>query len=163
MSFTKASLVSLGLVCAFALGLSLGPRFSENGVAPLEPVVSAAPAPAVDVPLGDPAPVVRTAPRLERVPTASAPTVQQHVKQLLNRGADVRKAAEGFPNALQLMTVAHAARNTEIPFMVLKQRVLSEGKPLSAAIAEFKPELNEVEEANRARAEARADLARLSS
>jgi len=164
MSFTKASLVSLGLVCAFALGLSLGPKFSENGVVTIEPVVSAAPASAVDVPLPDPAPVVvRATPRLERVPTASAPPVQQHVKQLLNRGADVRKAAEGFPNALQLMTVAHAARNTEIPFVVLKHRVLSEGKPLSAAIAEFKPELNEVEEANRARAEARADLARLSS
>ena len=163
MSFTKASLVSLGLVCAFALGLSLGPKFSENGVVTIEPVVSAAPAAAVDVPVTDPAPVVRATPRLERVPTASAPPVQQHVKQLLNRGADVRKAAEGFPNALQLMTVAHAARNTEIPFVVLKHRVLSEGKPLSAAIAEFKPELNEVEEANRARAEARADLARLSS
>ena len=59
----------------------------------------------------------------------------------------MRKAAEGFPNALQLMTVGTTARNTEIPFVVLKHRVLSEGKPLSAAIAEFEPELNEVEEA----------------
>ena len=46
--------------------------------------------------------------------------------------------------------MAHAARNTDIPFMVLKHRVLAEGKPLAAAIAELKPELNEVEEANRA-------------
>ena len=82
MSFAKASLVSLGLVCAFALGLSLGPKFSENGVVTIEPVVSAAPAAAVDVPVTDPAPVVRATPRLERVPTASAPPVQQHVERL---------------------------------------------------------------------------------
>ena len=162
MSFTKATVVSVGLVCAFALGLSLGPRFSANGV-PMEPVVAAAPAPVADVRVETPVPATRTAPRLERVPTASAQPVQRHVKALLNRGADVKKAAEGFPNALQLITVAHAARNTEIPFMVLKHRVLAEGKPLAAAIAELKPELNEVEEANRARAEARADLSRLSS
>ena len=61
------------------------------------------------------------------------------------------------------MTVAYAAKNTNIPFMVLKHRVLTEGKPLAAAIAEFKPELDEVAEANRARAEARADLARIQS
>ena len=162
MSFTKASLASIGLVCAFALGLSLGPRFSVSGASPMEPVVSAAtPEPVVKV---EPTLPERPAvPRLERVPTASAKPVQQHVKGLLNRGADVRKAAEGFPNALQLMTVAHAARNTDIPFMVLKHRVLTEGKPLATAIEELKPELNEVAEANRARAEARADLARLSS
>lgn len=164
MSFTKASLVSIGLVGAVALALSFGPRSSASGAAPMDPVVSAATVPAAaEVKAEAPLPSRPYPPRLERVPTASAKPVQEQVKGLLNRGADVRKAAEGFPNALQLMTVAHAARNTDIPFMVLKHRVLTEGKPLSAAIAELKPELNEVAEANRARAEARADLARIAS
>jgi hypothetical protein len=163
MSFTNASLVSIGLVGAVALGLSFGPSSGASGAAPMDPVVSAATAPAPEVKVEAPLPSRPYPPRLERVPTASAKPVQEHVKGLLNRGADVRKAAEGFPNALQLMTVAHAARNTDIPFMVLKHRVLTEGKPLAAAIAELKPELNEVAEANRARAEARADLARLAS
>jgi hypothetical protein len=57
--------------------------------------------------------------------------------------------------------VAYAAKNTDIPFVVLKHRVLSEGKPLGTAIGELKPELDEVAEVNRARAEARADLARI--
>jgi hypothetical protein len=163
MPFTKASLVSVGLVGALALGLSLGSGFDADGAPPLERVVSAATAPeAAAVTVAAPLPSRPYPPRLERVPTASARPVQERVKGLLNRGADVRKAAEGFPNALQLMTVAHAARNTDIPFMVLKHRVLVEGKPLTAAIAELKPELNEVAEAKRARAEARADLSRLS-
>jgi hypothetical protein len=107
------------------------------------------------------APITAKPGRLERVPTASAEPVQRQAKQLLNRGTDVRKASEGFPNAYQFMTVAYAAKNTDIPFVVLKHRVLSEGKPLGTAIGELKPELDEVAEVNRARAEARADLARI--
>ena len=103
-------------------------------------------------------PAGTTAPRLERVLPASAPPVQQRVKLLLNRGADVRRASEGFQNARELMTVAYAAKNTDIPFILLKHRVLNERKSLAVAIREFKPELNEVEEVNRARAEARAEL-----
>jgi hypothetical protein len=75
----------------------------------------------------------------------------------------VRKASEGFANAFQFMTVAYAAKNTDIPFVVLKHRVLTEGRPLAAAIAEFKPELDGAAEVSRARAEARADLARIAS
>lgn len=160
MSIATASMVSLGVAAAFGLGIAVGPRIdrSTEAVASVveTPVAAAAPsAPATAAP-------VRAA-RLERVPTASAKPVQKHVKQLLNRGTDVEKAAEGFPNAYQLMTVAYAARNTDIPFVVLKHRVLTEGKPLATAIGELKPELDVTAEANRARAEARADLARLSN
>jgi hypothetical protein len=70
-------------------------------------------------------------------------------------------ASEGFRDAEQFATVAHASRNTAIPFMVLKHRVVIEGKTLAAAIRESKPDLDATSEATRARSEARADLAKL--
>jgi len=158
MTFTRASLVYLSVVAAFGLGLAVGPLVGAGRASRLPatppPAAAAAMTPA-------PAPVGRPAPRLERVPTASAEPVQRQVKALLTRGTDVRKASAGFANAYQLMTVAHAAKNTAIPFVVLKHRVLTAGQPLAAAIAELKPELDEVAEVNRARASARADLARI--
>ena len=72
-------------------------------------------------------------------------------------------AADGFHNARQFMTVAYAARNTEIPFVLLKHRVLTERMSLGRAIRESRPELDEAAEVTRARAEAKADLARISS
>lgn len=163
MKFTRASLVYLGLVGAFGLGLAVGPLVGAKHGEASAAVEAPAVAPVVVAPAAAPAPERRLAPRLERVPTASAEPVQRQVKLLLNRGTDVRKASEGFPNAYQFMTVAHAAKNTDIPFVVLKHRVLTEGRPLAAAIAELKPELDETAEVNRARAEARANLARIAS
>ncbi len=94
---------------------------------------------------------------------ASAPPVKQHIKRLLTDGADVTMAADGFHNARQLMTVVYAARNTEIPFVLLKHRVLVERMSLGRAIRESRPELDDAAEVTRARAEAKADLARISS
>jgi hypothetical protein len=161
MKFTRASLTYLGVVAAFALGLAVGPLVGASRNRAPVAVETSAPAPVTTAPAEVPAAVRHAAPRLERVPTASAEPVQKQVKLLLNRGADVKKASEGFANAYQLMTVAYAAKNTEIPFVVLKHRVLSERKPLATAIAELKPELDGEAEVNRARAEARADLARI--
>ena len=163
MTFAKASMVSLGMVGAFALGLTVGPQLNANRIAEAAPAAVVAGAAAPDVAVETPVPTRPAIPRLERVLPASAKPVQQRVKLLLNRGADVRRASEGFQNARELMTVAYAARNTEIPFILLKHRVVNERKSLAVAIREFKPELNEVAEVNRARAEARAELARLSS
>ena len=67
-------------------------------------------------------------------------------------------AAADFDNSEQFVTVAHAARNTEVPFMVLKDRVLNQGQSLTEAIREFKPELDAKAEVKRARAAARSDL-----
>ena len=164
MKFTRASLTYLGVVMAFAVGLAVGPIVGARGrTAPVAPTTPAPVAMAAAAPDSAPLPVRSAAPRLERVPTASAAPVQKQVKLLLNRGADVKKASEGFANAYQFMTVAYAAKNTDIPFMLLKHRVLTAGQPLAAAIEELKPELDEVAEANRARAEARAELARIQS
>ena len=86
------------------------------------------------------------------------PELRDRVKTVLNRGADPEIAAADFRSAEQFMTVAHAARNTQVPFMLLKHRVLEEGQTLAAAIEQSKPELNAKDEVARAQAAARADL-----
>jgi hypothetical protein len=98
--------------------------------------------------------------RPARVPAmaASEPKVQERLKPVLNRGTKLELAADGFTSAEQFATVAHAARNTQIPFVVLKHRVLEEKKSLADAIHEFKPDLNARAEVIRARQEARSDL-----
>ena len=89
----------------------------------------------------------------------SAPEVQKLLKPVLNSGTNMKVAAEGFQSAEQFAAVAHAAKNTDVPFMVLKHRVLTERKPLSTAIRESKPDINVAAEASLARAEAKKDLA----
>ena len=79
----------------------------------------------------------------------------------MKAGADMNIASDGFTNAEQFATVAHAAQNTDVPFMLLKHRVLTEGDTLAAAIRKSKPDVDAVVEVDRARAEARADLAQL--
>lgn len=159
--FDKTSMMVLGMAGAFALGLAVGPQLDANRLASPSPIATAALAAPPDATMKTADAVA--APRLERVLPATAKGVQQQVKGVLNHGADVRLAAAGFPNARELMTVAHAARNTDIPFILLKHRVLTEGMSLARAIRESKPELNEVSEVNRARADAKTDLARISS
>jgi len=98
--------------------------------------------------------------RPERVAWRPLPTgFSDRMQPLLKRGAQLEIAAEEFTSAEQFATVAHAANNTEIPFMVLKDRVVNEGKSVQAAIAELKPELNAKAEAERARAAAKKDVA----
>ena len=52
--------------------------------------------------------------------------MQARLKPVLSKGTDVQKAAEGFRDARQFATLAHAARNTQVPFVVLKHHVLNE-------------------------------------
>jgi hypothetical protein len=163
MTFAKASALIVALAGAYALGVWTGPVVRD---APDTVAIESEPRPAA--PVAEPAPV-KTAPsrgskaRLElRVPATAKP-VQMHVRTLLNRGAVVESASAGFEDAEQLLTVAYAARNTGIPFLLLKDRVLAKGRSVSDAIEASKPEVNARLEADRARAEARADLARLSS
>lgn len=160
--FARTSMVIIGMVGAFALGMIVGPQINAQRDDAPAAVMTAAP----EAPVVTPEPVRATRPaasRLERVPPASAPAVKQQVKHLLTTGADVNVAAEGFGNARELMTVAYASRNTEIPFVLLKHRVLKQRMSLASAIQASRPDLNEVAEVNRARAEARADLARMIS
>ena len=94
--------------------------------------------------------------------SASSPALHARLKPLLNRGANVTVAANDFEDAAQFAAVAHAARNTEIPFMLLKHQVLRGGMSLTDAIRSLRPDANAGVEAELAAAEAAVDLASLS-
>jgi hypothetical protein len=85
------------------------------------------------------------------------------MKPVLARGTKLPVAAEGFTDAEQFATIAHAARNTQVPFILLKHRVLVEGLSLEAAIAASKPDLDARSEVQRARAAAKSDIAAVSA
>jgi hypothetical protein len=89
----------------------------------------------------------------------SEPRLQAKLKPVLNRGANMDVAGEGFRSAEEFATVAHAARNTSVPFMVLKHRVLIDGRTLADAIHEAKPEVDARAEVARAEVAAKSDLA----
>jgi hypothetical protein len=180
MTLGKASALAMGLIGAMALGVLIGPYITSSRVvanntpaitesAP-EPVASRpAAATRADATTRDSkasaraAEVVSIPPAPERTVEPSAPELHRQVKPLLSRGADMSKASEGFNDAEEFVTLVHASRNTEVPFVLLKHRVLTEGKTLAAAIRESKPEINAEIEAIRARAEAKSDLAKIGS
>lgn len=164
-------MVTMGCVLAIVLGIGIGTKFSQwagamdqhsvwgTGLPPEEaagaPVTGAQPAANAPAQLR----VVSALPRV----SPDAPELLGRLQPLLNKGADMSIAAEGFRDAETFAAVAHAARNTKVPFMVLKHQVVNKRKPLDKAIAELKPTVNAPIEANRARAEARSDIAGLAS
>ena len=166
MTIGKMTALGFGLVGAFALGVWTGPhithRASDTASAVHETV--AVPATPEEAAATDPARIARraAAARTARVDVA-APALHDRLKPVLNRGANMAMAAEGFRSAEQFATVAHAARNTSVPFLLLKHRVLNEGKTVAEAIRESKPAVNAAVEANLARAQARSDIASLAS
>ena len=85
--------------------------------------------------------------------------MRDRVKAVLNPGSRLEAAAADFGDGEQFMTVAHAARNTNVPFMVLKDCVLNQRESLADAIHELKPALDAKAEVAQARAEALSDLA----
>ena len=86
------------------------------------------------------------------------PKLADRIQPLLQKGADVQLAAEGFRTPELFAAVAHAARNLEVPFVVLKHRVLKEGMTLSKAIAVTRPDVNAKEHASQAMEAGRADV-----
>jgi hypothetical protein len=180
MTGAKASVLAAGFVGAVALGVAIGPTVqhkwstSPNTPAPNAVVTESAPAPA-------PAPATaRTRPRATTTSARSRdsrpavsnppgsvrsihvsvwnPEVRDRVRKVLTPGTRMELAAEDFDTPVEFVTVAHAARNTSVPFMVLKHRVLNEGQTLAEAIHEAKPDLDAKAEVARARAAAEADL-----
>jgi hypothetical protein len=176
MTAGKAIALTAGFVGALALGVAIGATMddkwsrtsTDNTV-----VAESTPAPAAE-PARKTAPArpaTKSAARKARPAPAPAgsvtmvavdmwnPELRDRAKEVLNPGTRVELAAADFETAEEFMTVAHAARNTSVPFMVLKHRVLNEGRSLADAIHESKPDVDAKAEAERARAAARADLA----
>jgi hypothetical protein len=88
----------------------------------------------------------------------SAPELHARMKPVLARGTKLPLAVEGFASAEQFATLAHAARNTQVPFILLKHRVLIEGQTLEDAIRASNPDVDAKTEALKAMGEARGDM-----
>jgi hypothetical protein len=184
MSFAKGSALVVAFVGAVALGVLIGPYITDRSATVTETVASSNPAPAPSVEKDQTARSAQGAPaghgasaKAMKTPVASAvvsepdattktipaaaPALHERMKKVLNKGADMGIASEDFGTAEQFVAVAQAARNTKVPFMVLKQRVVYEGKSLEDAIHEFKPDLNAADEAQRARVEAQSVISEL--
>lgn len=179
----KGTALVLAFVGAIALGVWIGPYVTHRAATVGDTIATATQTPAASVDMdraaakGPHATTIhraktmpkRSAPEAPAVtasvttPTipAAAPALHVRLKPLLNKGADMGIASEDFDTAEQFAAVAHAARNTSVPFMVLKDRVLYKGKSLEDALREFKPDLNAAAEAQRARSEAKSDLSEL--
>jgi hypothetical protein len=172
MKLVKASTLVLALGAAFAIGVWTGPSLTDSmrmartdATVPVvqvqQPVAAeAAPQPATRVRRAVNRPATNP---FEPVMTPSAPAVQKVAGSVLNQGTNVEVAADGFNDATLFVSTAYAARNTGIPFMLLKHRMLKEGHTLSEAIRLSKPELDAVVEMERARAKARAVVQSLSN
>jgi hypothetical protein len=181
MTAGKASALAAGFVGALALGVAIGAAMDDrwpgsslfheaNNAAAADtakdPTPAAAPVTKAKTPAAKP--VARRADVAAPAPAGSVTTVavdmwepelRDRAKAVLNPGTKIDIAAADFRTAEEFMTVAHAARNTKVPFMVLKHRVLNERQSLADAIHESKPDLDAKAEAQRARDAARADLA----
>ena len=155
--------LALGLVAGTFVGLRLGPHVNDRAEIQVPTARGAQPSVAVGEHRRTATPRRAVTRAAKAAVPVSAPELQARLKPLLNRGSDMTLAARDFRDAEEFAAVAHAARNTSVPFVLLKHRVLNEGKTLAAAIRESKPDLNAMSEANRARAEARSDIAALTT
>jgi hypothetical protein len=180
MTVGKATALTAGFIGVFALGVAIGPSVTnlfadrQTRAADAEPAQTVAAAPAAPATPTPTKPRARaTAPSRNSATAANArpstaassklpatePRLLDKLKPVLNRGARMEVAAEGFRSAEEFATVAHAARNTNVPFMVLKHRVVMEGQTLEEALREVKPEVDAKAEVARAQAAAQSDIA----
>ena len=168
MTAVKTSAFVLSLLVAMALGVWVGPHIVGQHVAPVaeKDDRSAAP-PTQSTAATTPAKAHRTTAGVNRASLPSVriddPNLHARLQPLLFHGADMTIAARDFRSAEQFAAVAHAARNTKVPFMLLKYRVVTQHKTLATAIRESEPAVNAEIEAQRAVAEARSDLAALAT
>lgn len=183
MKTGTTSAVTLGLVGGLALGAWIGSEMTSMNreVVLAEPTRVATPVvdePAPPAPRARPtrltrapraasnaavvdSPGPRSEPKLVMTIPVSAPELHRVMKPVLARGTKLPLAVEGFISAEQFATIAHAARNTQVPFVLLRHRVLTEGQSLEEAIRASKPDLDARMEVTRARSAARSDLAAL--
>jgi hypothetical protein len=152
MTFGKATLLTIGIAGALAIGIGLV-NHRESTTADSATVANAQAAP-IAANRADAVPAVAT-----RHVSPQSPELEHRLKPLLNKGTKMDSAAEGFKDWRDFATIAHASHNTQVPFVVLKHHVLNEGRTLESVISEFKPDLDAKAEASRAREEASHDLA----
>jgi hypothetical protein len=158
MSLTKTALVAMGMIGSMAVGVLIAPYVTERNPQASTPV-AAEPSAVAETPVAI-QPSRQQVATMSRIATVAtdAPALQARIKPALASGTNVQMAAAGFGSAEQFATVAHLARNTGIPFVLLKHRVLNEGRTMTAAVKMSRSDVNAELEVNRARAEARSDI-----
>jgi hypothetical protein len=168
MTIAKAAAaLMVAFVGGVALGVAIGPSIRHTPSVP-GPFMDGQFAPGVEEPsapetrpqatASHPRSITKEHAAAKPMIAASEPKIQERLKPVLSRGTRVEMAADGFASAEQFATVAHAAHNTTVPFVVLKHRILEEGRTLAEAIHESKPALDAKAEVTRARQEAQSDL-----
>lgn len=172
MTAGKAIGLTAAFIGVFALGVAVGPSMTEKMSWKQPAGASVKSQPAAESARAE-TPRTSNKPRAGTIaaPKASAtvsipasePRLHARLKPVLNRGTKMEVASDGFRSAEQFATVAHASRNTEVPFMLLKHRVLTEGRTLEAAIHESKPGVDAKAEVKRAQADAKSDLDAIAS
>jgi hypothetical protein len=172
MTSGKAALLTAGLVGVVALGAAATPAIRDHWskmnapeMTASAPADTSAPAPvkakrpAHHAPSREAVTARKDSGRIDTVPVLVwQPELRNRVKAVLNPGTRLELAAEDFTSAEQFVTVADAARNTQVPFMILKDRVVNQNQSLAEAIHEFKPDLDAKAEVKRAQVEAQSDL-----
>jgi hypothetical protein len=154
-------LCTRGLLLAGAFSGAMALAACNRDVPP-ESVTPPAPAPAAAT---EPAAARPSRPVVAKtaVMSSATPDLADKAKVVLNKGADIDLAVQGFQSPQQFMATAYAARNNDIPFVLLKEKVVTQKVSLANAIkALSKNSVNASAEAARAESEARADLAKRS-
>ncbi|HUL74759.1 MAG TPA: hypothetical protein VLT86_16730 [Vicinamibacterales bacterium] len=152
MTVLKTSALIAAFVGAVGLGVVARPYvIHEAGPSPSAAV------PVKATPQADrPTPASSVAAHPENTGITQALAVR--LKPLLKPGASMALAAQGFTRADDFAAVAHASNNLDIPFVLLKHRVVDEHMTLARAIHASRPSVDASVEAARARAEARSDV-----
>jgi hypothetical protein len=170
MTMGKASALTAGFIAAFGLGVWSGPHLTTSRMADSKtlgeiatPFSGTRTASAVTAPAASAEKTAKAEPEALPAVDVTAPALHRELKPLMYRGTDMTKAADGFSNAEQFATVAYASHNTGVPFVVLKHRVLDEGRTLTSAIRESQPAADATSEVQRARAEARSTILSIGS
>lgn len=174
MRLGSKTALAFGVIAALGIGIWAGnmtvDRLMKREAAPAPQVAASEPAPAPAA-----APVRKTTARRKApsialtaaaIPPATemssvavtSPDLHDRLRKVLFKGTKVEVAAEGFRDGLQFATFAHASRNTMVPLVLLKHRVLNQGMTLAEAIHESKPDLDAIGEAARAREMAKSDI-----
>jgi hypothetical protein len=182
MTVGKAAALTAAFIGVFVLGVAVGPSVKDR-FADRQPRAAVEPVQTTTTPVADQAPtraparsttrarakasnenaatsasVRRSTPARSAMP-ASEPRLHARLKPVLHSGARMEVAAEGFRSAEEFAAVAHAARNTNVPFMVLKHRVVDQGRTLEDALRDVRPDVDAKAEVARAQAAAKSDLA----
>jgi hypothetical protein len=83
--------------------------------------------------------------------------LSQSLANLLPPGTNLADASRGFKNLGQFVAAVHVSHNLDIPFAVLKSKMVS-GANLGQAIGDLKPDVNAKEEAKKANKQAKETL-----